>query len=262
MQDSQEREATIREPTMPADEDLLFGKLTVSRGFATREQIDECIQMQSMTEDPPSLGELLLYKGYLTADQHGQVLEAQKRNLERRDPESGERKEALLFGKLAVREGLLTEEEVNECLRAQAEDGETRSLGEIMVSKGYLTVAQVRDLLAKQQKRTMRCPKCGLAFTVLSLSSGKAVDCPRCKGPLEESRPSDSSRTDAEFATKVLRAVKDSVPRDVQGESRVIRPSAKIVKVKCVICDTAFEGPLDSTGRVRCPACKTTFTPR
>jgi DNA-directed RNA polymerase subunit RPC12/RpoP len=244
---------------MPADEDLLFGKLAISEGFCTQGQVDECIRIQSYAKSNTALGELLLFKGHITAPQHAKILELQQKNLQALDPQGRKRKEAQLFGKLAVREGLLTEDEVNECLREQARDGETRTLGEIMVAKSYLSVPQVQELLAKQLKKVMSCDTCNLSFTVLTLTQGKQIECPRCKGPLREGKVK-SLRTDAEFATQMFRTVKAGLP--AKPETRVIPPSAKTVKAKCVVCDNKFSAPLDSTGRLRCPSCNTTFTPK
>jgi hypothetical protein len=69
---------------------------------------------------------------------------------------------------------------VNQCLRLQAEPGESRSLGEILVAKGFLTPIQVKEILNKQLKKIMSCPACKLSFTVLTLSEGKRIDCPKC----------------------------------------------------------------------------------
>ena len=204
---------------MPADEDLLFGKLAVGEGFCTQAQIDECVRIQSYDKSGTALGELLLFKGHLTSSQHAKVLELQKKNFQSVDPLAKKRKEAQLFGKLAVREGLLTEEEANDCLREQGREGETRTLGEIMVAKDYLSVDKVKELLSKQLKKVMACPACNLSFTVLTLSQGKKIDCPRCKGPLQDAKPSRELRTDAEFATQTIRT---SHAHDRQvGESQV-----------------------------------------
>lgn len=248
---------------MPANEDLLYGKIALARNYVTQAQIEECVQMQAMTSEPPPLGELLLFKAYLTPDQHAKVLEAQKQNMELAESGGSKlRKESILLGKLAVREKFLNQDQVNECLRIQAAEGEKRSLGEIMVDKIFLTAEQLKKLLSKQMKKIMSCPSCKLSFTVLSLSEGKQVSCPRCKGALDEGKAGTSVGTDAEFSTQILRAVKAGLPEVAKTDSRIIPPSAKKLKVKCVICDNPFEGSLDSTGRVRCPACHTTFTPK
>ena len=246
---------------MPSDNDLLFGKIALSRGFCTPDQIDECVAIQASRADGTPLGRLLVDEGHLSEQQHSEILAVQRENMKAIDPQQQKQKEATLFGKLAVREGLITEAEANECLRAQAAQGETRSLGEIMVSRGCLTADQVKDLLAKQQKRIMSCPACRLSFTVLSISRDKIIDCPRCKGPLAEGKPTASTRTDAQFATQVLRAARVAAPPGAMADTRVVPARAVKVKVVCIICDSPFEGALDSTGRVRCPSCQTLFVP-
>lgn len=241
---------------MPSDNDLLFGRIALGQGYCTQAQVDECVQMQTVGETDAAVGELLLFKGFITSEQHARVLEIQQQNLRAREAATPEQKEAGLFGKLAVREGLLSEDEVHECLREQAKDGEKRTLGEIMVDRGHLTPAQVKDLLEKQQKRLMSCPACRLSYTVRSLSQSKQVLCPRCKNPLREGKPSDSTRTDAELATQVLKAVKADLPPAPKP------PSSRHVNALCVICEAVFEGAVDSTGRIRCPSCNSSFTPR
>ncbi|HXX93007.1 MAG TPA: hypothetical protein VEN81_05200, partial [Planctomycetota bacterium] len=57
----------------------------------------------------------------------------------------------LLFGKIAVREGAITREQLFDCLQAQ-ERNPSRSLGSIMVSRGYLRNEDV-DRLVELQRR-------------------------------------------------------------------------------------------------------------
>jgi protein-arginine kinase activator protein McsA len=250
---------------VPASGDLLFGKIALTEKFCTQAQIDECtrlqLQLQSPHQPAPRLGDLLLEKGYLTAEQHAKVLEIQQQNLDLVDPLVKKRKESVLFGKLAIKQGLVTPDEVNQCLRIQAEPGETRSLGEILVAKGFLTAIQVKEILNKQFKKLMSCPACKLSFTVLTLSEGKRIDCPKCKGPLKEGKPTDSTRTDAEFATQVMRSVKAGLP-PVGTSAPAKGPTEKRKKCECVVCDHKFDAALDPSGRVQCPNCYTTFTPR
>src|SRR5262245_38852267 len=248
---------------MPSDSDLLFGKLAVGMGYCTPEGIEECLLVQAGSPDRLPLGRVLVNEGYITENQHSEILAAQRKNMSAIDPLLKRQRESILFGKLAVREGLLTTAQVNECLQQQATQGDTRSLGEIMVSKSLLTFKQVQDLLSRQQKKIMACPACKLSFTVMSISQGKkAIVCPRCKGPLTEGKPSDRIGTDAEFATQVLQAAKHEVPPGARNESRVLRPGGPVITTRCVICDQKLRGALDSTGRLRCPSCQSTFVPK
>lgn len=250
---------------MAASRETLFGKIALAQGYCTQDQIDECLSVQLRSQSPqrpaPPIGQLLVEKGYLNAEQIETILQIQKQNADLSDPAARKRKESVLFGKLAVREGLTTDDKVNECLRLQDREGETRTLGEILVAKGYLSAAQVKDLLSRQLKRIMTCPACKLSFTVLSMSEGKKIDCPRCKGPLQEKKTSESTRTDAEFATQVIRAVRAGVPATPPPRPAP-RDTARKVRANCVICDHGFEAPLGADGRVQCPQCHTTFTPR
>ncbi len=248
---------------MPSDNELLFGKLAVGKGYCTKENLEWCLAIQTTTTLRIPLGRILVQEGFLSEDQHSEILSLQRTNMTIVDPLTRKRRESVLFGKLAVREGLLTAAEANDCLTEQAAEGEKRSLGEIMISSGYLTAGQVQDLLGKQQKKIMSCQACALAFTVQTISQGKkAVLCPRCKGPLAETKSAVSTRTDAEFATQVLRATKRETPAGSQSDSRVISPNSPRVKTTCMICDQRIEGSVDSTGRVRCSICNATFVPK
>jgi hypothetical protein len=248
--------------SVPSDIELLFGKIALSQRFCTQAQIDRCLAIQSNTKDPIPLGRLLVKHGFLSEEQYAKTMTLQQESLKTVDPVLKKRKEAVIFGKLAVREGLLTEVEVNECLRVQAAPDEVRSLGEIMLANGILTAQQVKGLLAKQQKKIMSCVSCQMSFTVLTISQEKEISCPRCKKPLVDQNQAVTTHTDAEFATQVLRAAKTVIPKTSQSDTRVFAAKAPKVKAKCVVCDQVFEGPPDSTGRVRCPSCQTLFVPK
>ena len=245
---------------MPADSDLLFGKIAVAEKFCAEKEVNACIQMQALSKRPIPLGRRLLDNGFITEEQHAQILEIQRKRLSALDPLLKKDKASILFGRLAVRKGLLTEAQVNECLRVQGQEGEMRSLGELMVSLGFLSASHVKEILAEQQKKIMSCPACMLSYTVLTISQSPRIDCPKCKGPLQEGKPSDSVRTDAEFATKTLAAEKDAFTGRLVESSTGNDPLiAKKVAVNCTVCNRTFEGTPDSTRRLQCPFCTTRF---
>lgn len=158
------------------------------------------------------------------------------------------RSEDMLLGRLAVRERMCTQDQVNECLQIQSLTQSTAPLGDILLYKGYLSDLQLKNLLARQHKRVMACLACQLSFTVVTLSDGKAARCPRCKGALEAAGDDRLLRTDAEFSTR-------KVPL-------VAPPVGSQEDVSCVICDHSFRAARDASGRVRCPSCQSSFSPK
>jgi hypothetical protein len=240
-----------------ADQDLLFGRIAVNRKYCTQEQLDKCLTLQANSRDRVPLGQILRREGYISEDQHSEILALQRKNLSALDPVNKTSKDAVLIGRLAVRMKLLTEEQVNTCLRIQAKAGEKRSLGEIMVEQGYLTPPQLKDILAKQHKRIMSCAACNLSFTVLSTTQAKVVNCPRCKAPLREGKPGDSVRTDAHLETSVSHRIKkEATPKPEAGPAASVR----MVRMTCPMCAKPFVEPVDSKGRVDCPHCLSSFS--
>ncbi len=61
-----------------------LGEIIVDMGFASREQIIECLNMQTEIHqkglDPAPIGSLLIKTGYLTTTQLDKALEKQTRN--------------------------------------------------------------------------------------------------------------------------------------------------------------------------------------
>src|SRR5688572_60290 len=57
----------------------------------------------------------------------------------------------LLLGKIALREGLITREQLFDCLQAQ-ERNPSKSIGSIMVARGYLRNEDVERLVEIQKK--------------------------------------------------------------------------------------------------------------
>lgn len=58
----------------------------------------------------------------------------------------------LVLGELAVREKLLTEVELDECVQKQIDERYRRPLGEIMIAKGLIDQAGLDELLARQKE--------------------------------------------------------------------------------------------------------------
>ncbi|HKS16267.1 MAG TPA: hypothetical protein VJU16_03090, partial [Planctomycetota bacterium] len=63
----------------------------------------------------------------------------------------------LLLGRIAVREGLLTREQLYDCLTAQ-ERNPARKIGQFMVARGYLKQSDVDRLLEIQNRALGEAP--------------------------------------------------------------------------------------------------------
>jgi CheY-specific phosphatase CheX len=102
-----------------------FGQYLLEKGRITSQQLFTALDNQKSVTSP--IGILALEKGWLTAEQIKQILETQKKTNYR-------------FGEQAVLSGLLTQAQVEELLNEQ-ETSHRVLLGEVLVTKGYLTLA-------------------------------------------------------------------------------------------------------------------------
>lgn len=177
--------------------DILFGKIAVAEGMVTQEQVDECVKLQESLAERKPLGVILMEKEYLTQDHLQRIIELQRRNLERRAIHSRWKRTDSLFGKLAIRFGLATEEQVNECVRIQAkiEPDIFLRLGEILVKKGYMTNDMVQRILEFQKKRIFTCPKCSTEYNVVMYNPGTLIRCYRCNETLLVPEPGEGEET-------------------------------------------------------------------
>ena len=66
-----------------------------------------------------------------------------------------------LFGRLAIELGLVTEAQVQTCLKAQAQLGGKHHLGALFISRGYLTEAQLQQVMQAQRDRLAAEPAAG-----------------------------------------------------------------------------------------------------
>ncbi len=242
---------------MPARHDLLFGQIAIQLGFCSNEQVEAGLALQANAGRPMSLGRHLVEEGYLSEDQHSKVLEQQRRNLMKvkpapaaptAAPAAAAPKGEILFGRLVVREGFASAEDVNAALREQGRPGDRRTLGEVLVARGVLTPAQVEALLRKQQKWILKCPRCGVSLTVYSTSpTPKQAACPRCGSPLVPGGvQGESTSTLGEVDTRTLR------------EAALRRPAPPVACRICGHAKLSKEGP---DGRVECLSCHVRFVP-
>ena len=167
---------------------LLIGQIALDLQFLTREQLQECIDLQAGQVQAKPIGTILLENRFLSATQLAAVLAEQQRRLNESLPYAPKERGAVAFGRLIIERGLVTPEHVNQALRAQqdlAERGIRKRLGELLVEAGHLEADAVPEVLKSQGKTLMACTFCGAHLNVLTdISPG--YPCRKCGMPLDE----------------------------------------------------------------------------
>jgi serine/threonine protein kinase len=126
------------------------------------------------------------------------------------------------FGQLLVRNSLISESALEECLEAQREvarrgvDAIPR-LGELLVARGYLTEEQVVSVLSQQEMAILFCPRCEVQVNVPVREDVREVRCVRCRGTLIVPRePRDLKVTE----DSIIFISREPVPSEVEEASR------------------------------------------
>jgi len=204
---------------MGANNRLLVGQIAIELGFVTREQLQECIDLQAGQVQPKPIGTLLVEYGFLPQDRLAAVLEEQKRRLQESLPYAPTQRGAVAFGRLLVDRGLVTQERVNEALRAQqdlAERGVRKRLGELLVEAGHLSAESVPEVLKSQGKVLMACTFCGAHFNVL-ITIAEGYPCRKCGMPLDQK----TGIVSADETAYLLPAI-DPRPREATDTRRAV----------------------------------------
>jgi hypothetical protein len=144
------------------ENEALVGKLAQERGFATEDQVLDCLDMQALIKrhlgHSVPLGAVMLARGYLTVDQVRSLLNAAGVPIERTKRLGS----TDLFGRLAVEQGYLKRPDVLACLDVQAAEVKSgkppRPLGEIIVERGLLTKEKLAELIALQRRAVLGKP--------------------------------------------------------------------------------------------------------
>ena len=103
---------------------------------------------------------------------------------------SSQHKEKLDIGQILLRDGVVTQVQLDECLGVQAELAKAGSavprLGEIFIQKGYATAEAVSHALNAQSKTILFCSRCNVLLNVDTRPDAVGYSCGRCQGALEK----------------------------------------------------------------------------
>ncbi|MBI4569503.1 MAG: FHA domain-containing protein, partial [Planctomycetes bacterium] len=161
------------QPEVEEAGDTLFGRVALSRGFITQEQLETLLAAQQQDQPPgeqKTLGDLARELGLLSDEQVAAVIAEQ----DRREAAAAARPAGLAapdgapapskpsgdptrFGTLAVRNRFATEAQVEECVAFQETlrshgDSRTPRIGELLIERGYLKKQEVFAVLRHQQR--------------------------------------------------------------------------------------------------------------
>ena len=178
--------------------DQLFGQIAMRLGIVSRAQRDEALELQRYAQGHKPLGVILMELKWVQPKDLERIVEAQKAMLAEAAGRQKAVREDNLFGKVAIRLGLCTEEQLAECLSLQEQLPKDRfmRLGDILVIKGYLSVEQVKKVTDTQKGLILYCNQCDTQYNVVMFKPGASLQCYRCGSPLRIPTRSTSSNLD------------------------------------------------------------------
>ena len=180
-----------------------FGRVAVAEGFCTPAQIDQCLRIQSRTDERLSLGQSLLREGFVTPEQYSRVLvllrqgykverdiavvlESERRLADGRAYARQGQEDRVLAG-IVVAEGWISAERLKVCLDEAARS--SRPLAETLVALGHLEAARVYAILDRLERTDLTCPSCKATLSIVRLPTADSVRCPRCRNVLALGNP-------------------------------------------------------------------------
>jgi len=131
----------------------LFGMVALSMGVITREQLQECVEIQQQSTVSRKLGAILLSRGYVTESQVREILKVQGKTGETTSLPDTKSERKRLLGDILVERGYINRETLTTVLRRQQllrENGISPRLGELLIAIGKITQTQLREALVVQ----------------------------------------------------------------------------------------------------------------
>jgi hypothetical protein len=176
---------------------------------------------------PRPLGVLLVSRGLLTQEELNGILASRVTAA----GVAGALPEAEV-GKLLVAAGLISRENVEDCVHLQEEmrkaGKQAPPLGELVVHRGYVTEGQVTRVLAYQRKVVFQCTGCGVRVNAAPPPPGNRYRCKKCNALLA---PADAPLPPASSGVLALR----EADRGEDTQIEVDRAAAAYLKQKAVV---------------------------
>lgn len=190
-------------------DDTIISRLVVLGNFATPEQVEECRAFSdSQGRDGPSLGDLLVERGYLSQEVLDRILLLRRQKVRRlcRDEDEAIRVDRD-FAVLALSDEVVGLSELESALLEQQKMRGLNlhfSLAEVLLSRGGASAPQILRLLALLDKRTLRCPGCDCHYRVVGYSETEPYRCRVCGAKVVPTSFLDASIFDEELSSSEL----------------------------------------------------------
>lgn len=181
-------------------DETLFGRIAVFNNYLRQEELDECLAIQRTDASARFIGDILLEKGYITAEELNTVLSIRRkkvRKMPRRPEESRESNRT--FGDLALAQSLISIDDLESAVLEQQRLSQLNlhfCLGEVLLAQGKMRVEQVIDVLSRQGKCILFCPVCESHFNVVKYQTWKTYKCLGCGAELIRPRFLDTIAVD------------------------------------------------------------------
>jgi hypothetical protein len=154
----------------------------VGLGILTPEQLDGALKVQAAMSPPPPLGLVLMDLRLVNRADLELILDSQRKMADRQRGKGKSNREDNLFGKVAVRLGYCTPDQLAHCLEFQksADPESAPRLGELMVHRGLIGPAQVRRVVEVQSGMAVPCPSCSTLYNTVMFMPGSTIPCYKC----------------------------------------------------------------------------------
>jgi RNase P subunit RPR2 len=182
---------------MIVPKELQFARIALKDGKISKEQLNIVIKTQKDGSYYESVGRIMVRLGYLTKQDIERLLNKQMAEFENAISTATTRE--TLFGAIAVMKRYVTLTQVEECLKEQhrlRRLGLYMRLGEILISKNYMSMEQLLDVLQQQKTNIKECPSCGRTYNVTTFTHTKEQFCPACNTPLQDVKEVRSPKVD------------------------------------------------------------------
>ena len=161
--------------------------------------MQECLDIQRRQQFYKSIGSVMIEKGYIDRAKINELLRIQEENLKEAAGIGGAGSGETLFGAVAVMKRFTSLSQVEECLDEQRRLrrlGIFLRLGEILISRKYMSVKQVLSVLKRQRTQVLYCSRCKKRFNVTAFSNRKRFFCNVCGGELVQPEAIESVGVD------------------------------------------------------------------